>query len=166
MKQGTVLYLGMLLLLVGGFEAIRRWGVTLTPPRHIAGLWRFPLSSATDPCPILELASAGEGELQVEQSGRYLHLIFPDTHHTRLRAYFTDGALQGSGPSTHSCAAGTMVHLDGHLTENRLDLILTRALPTSGASSATLSLNATRTANSTDHAPTPTQSLDHRSNKE
>lgn len=30
MKQGTLLYLGMLLLLGGGFEAIRRVGNTLT----------------------------------------------------------------------------------------------------------------------------------------
>ena len=43
MKQGTLLYLGMLLLLGGGFEAIRRVGTTLTPPRHIAGLWHFTL---------------------------------------------------------------------------------------------------------------------------
>ena len=164
MKQGTLLYLGMLLLLGVGLETIRRWGVTLTPPHHIAGLWRFPVSSSTDPCPILEFESAGEGELQVEQSGRYLHLIFPDTRRTRLGAYFTDGVFQGSVPSTQSCAAGTMVHLDGHLTENRLDLIFTRALQPSEASTATLSFSATRTADSTDRAQTSTQPLDRRNN--
>ena len=104
MKQGTLLYLGMLLLLGGGFEVIRRVGTTLTPPRHIAGLWRFTLSSSADSCPILELGSTGEGELQVEQSGCYLRLNFPDTPHTRLRAYLTDDTLQGSGPSPYSCA--------------------------------------------------------------
>ena len=166
MKQGTLLYLGMLLLLGGGFEAIRRLGTTLTPPRHIAGLWRFTLSFSADPCPILELGSAGEGELQVEQSGRYLHLIFPDAHHTRLRAYFTDDALQGSGPSTHSCAIGTIVYLNGRLTDNRLDLILTRALQPSGAPTATLSLSATRTPDVAAHSPTPIPPLDHGRNKE
>lgn len=166
MKQGTLLYLGMLLLLGGGFEAIRRLGTTLTPPRHIAGPWRLTLPSSADPCPILELGSAGEGELRVEQSGRYLRLIFPDVHHTRLRAYFTDGALQGSGSSTHSCAVGATVYLSGRLTDSCLDLVLTRAQQPLGAPAATLSLSAARTAESEAHPPTTTQSLGQDSSKE
>ena len=154
MRQGTLLYLGMLLLLGGGFEAIRRVGTTLTPPRHIAGLWRFTLSFFPDSCPILELGSAGEGELQVEQSGRYLRLIFPDTHHTRLRAYFTDDTLQGSGPSPHSCARGAMVSLSGRLTDNRW--ISFSPVPCSrlGTPIATLSLSATRTPDGAAHSLT------------
>jgi hypothetical protein len=164
MKQGTLLYLGMLLLLGGGFEAIRRVGTTLTPPRHIAGLWRFTLSSSADPCPILELGPAGEGELQVEQSGRYLRLIFPDTHHTRFRAYLTDDTLQGSGPSPHSCARGAMVSLSGRLTDNRVELILTRALQPPGTPTATFSLSATRTPDGAARSLTPP--LKQGSNKE
>ena len=160
MRQGTLLYLGMLLLLGSGFEAIRRVGTTLMPPHHIAGLWRLTLPSSADSCPILELGSAGEGELQVEQSGRYLRLIFPDVHHTRLRAYFTDGALQGSGSSTHSCAIGTTISLSGRLTDSRLDLVLTRALQPLGTPAATLSLSATRTPEVTAHPPAPPQSPD------
>ena len=144
MRPGTLLYLGMLLLLGSGFEAIRRLGTTLTAPRHIAGPWRFTLPSSADSCPILELRSPGEGEMQVEQSGRYLRLIFPDVHHTRLRAYFTDGAFQGSGPSTHSCAIGTTISLSGRLTDSRLDLVLTRALQPLGTPAATLTLSAAR----------------------
>ena len=166
MKQGTLLYLGMLLLLGGGFEAIRRVGTTLMPPRHIAGPWHLTLPSSADSCPILELGLAGEGELQVEQSGRYLRLIFPDVHHTRLRAYFTDGALQGSGSSTHSCAIGTTISLSGRLTDSRLDLVLTRALQPLGAPAATLSLSAARTPGSEAHPATTTQSLGQGSNKE
>lgn len=164
MKQGTLLYLGMLLLLGGGFEAIRRVGTTLTPPRHIAGLWRFTLSSSADPCPILELGPAGEGELQVEQSGRYLRLIFPDTHHTRLRAYFTDDAFQGNGPSPHSCAMGTMVSVSGRLTDNRLELILTRAPQPPETPIATLSLSAIKTPDGAARSLTPP--LKQGSNKE
>jgi hypothetical protein len=164
MKQGTLLYLGMVLLLGGGFEAIRRVGTTLTPPRHIAGLWRFTLFSSPDPCPILAVEPAGEGELQVEQSGRYLRLIFPDTHHTRLRAYFTDDAFQGSGPSPHSCAKGTMVSVSGRLTDNHLELILTRALQPPGTPTATLSLSATRTPDGAVRSLTPP--LKQGSNKE
>src|SRR5262245_54448055 len=117
MKQGTLLYLGMLLLLGGGFEVIRRLGTTLTPPRHIAGLWRLTPPSSSDPCPILEWGSAGAGELQVEQSGRYLRLIFPDTHHTTFRAYFSDDTFRGNGLSTHPCASDTTVSLSGRLTD-------------------------------------------------
>ena len=100
----------------------------------------------------------------MEQSGRYLRLTFPDMHHTRLRAYFTDGALQGSGPSTYSCAMGATVSLSGRLTDNRLELILTRALQPSGTPAATLSLSATRVPDGAAHPPTPP--LKQGSNKE
>ena len=158
MKQGTLLYLGMLLFLGSGFEVIRRHGNTLTAPHNIAGLWRLTLPSSADPCPILELGSTGEGELQVEQSGRYLRLIFPDTHHTSFSAHFSDGVFQGSGLSLHSCAIDTPVYLRGRQTTNRLDFVLTRALQPLGAPAATLSLSAIRMPDVTDQPPTPTQS--------
>src|SRR5262245_26716593 len=166
MQQGTLLYLGMLLLLGSGFEVIRRLGNTLTAPRNIAGLWRLTLPSSADPCPILELGSAGEGELQVEQSGRYLRLIFPDTHHTRFSAYFSDDVVQGSGLSTHSCASGTTVSLSGRLINSRLDFVLTRVLQPLGAPTATLSLSADRTSDVAVHPSTTTQSPGQGRNKE
>ena len=164
MKPGTLLYLGMLLLLGSGFEVIRRLGTTLTAPRDIAGVWRLTLPSSTDPCPILEVRSPGKGEMQVEQSGRYLRLIFPDDHHTKFRAYFRDGAFQGSGLSSHPCASGTLVSLSGHLTEGRLDVVLTRAQQLPKAPTANLSFSAIRTPDKTLHPPTPTPSPAHGQN--
>src|SRR5262245_25177688 len=158
MKQGTLLYLGMLLILGSGFEVIRRLGTTLTPPRHIAGPWRLALPSSTDSCPLLEVGATTEGELQVEQSGRYLRLIFPDTHHTKFRAYFSDDAFQGSGLSMYPCASGTPVSLSGRLTENRLEFVLTRAQQPRGTPAASLSLSAIRTSDDAPNQPTPPQS--------
>jgi hypothetical protein len=135
----------MLLLLGSGFEVIRRLGTTLTAPPSIAGPWHLtPLSSA-DPCPLLELGSAREGELKVEQSGRYLHLTFPDVEHTRLSAYFHDRMFQGSGASPHACAKGAPLYLSGRLIDSRLELVLTRTPQPPGAPAATLSLSAART---------------------
>lgn len=153
MKQGTLLYLGMLLLLGSGLEAVRRFGATLTPPRHIAGPWRLTLPSSTDPCPILEVRATAEGELQVEQSGRYLRLIFPDAHHTKFRAYFSDGAFQGNGLSVHPCARGTTVSLSGRLTDSRLDVVLTRAVQPLGTPAVPLNLSAIRTPEVVPHPP-------------
>jgi len=165
MKQCTLLYLGMLLLLVSGFEVIRRLGATLTPPRHIAGVWRLTLPSVADPCPILEVGPPGEGEMQVEQSGRYLRLIFPDAHHTRFRAYFRDGAFQGSGLSRHRCASGTPVSLSGHLTDGRLDVVLTRAAQPPGAPAASLSFSAIRPPDKALHPPLSAPPPAHGQNK-
>ena len=164
MKPGTILYLGMLLLLGSGFEVIRRLGTTLTAPRDIAGVWRLTLPSSTDPCPILEVRSPGEGDMQVEQSGRYLRLIFPDEHHTKFRAYFRDGAFQGSGLSSHPCARGTPVSLSGHLADGRLDVVLTRALQPQEAPAASLSFSAIRTPDKTLHPPIPAPSPAHGQN--
>lgn len=166
MKQGTLLYLGMVLLLGSGFEVIRRVGNTLTPPPHMAGVWRLSLPTVTAPCPILEFGSSEEQELQVEQSGRYLHLSFPDTHHTRLRAYFTDETLQGSGPSARACATGTTVDLRGHLSENRLNLTLSRSSQLSETPAPTLSLSATRTRDNAASETIPSVQIDHPRKKE
>jgi hypothetical protein len=144
-KQGTLLYIGMLLLLGSGFEVIRRIGSTLTPPSHIAGAWRLTLPAATAPCPILEMGPPGEGEIRIDQSGRYLHLTFPDVEHTRLSAYFHDRMFQGSGTSPHACAKGAPVYLSGRLIDSRLELVLTRTPQPPGAPAATLSLSAART---------------------
>lgn len=166
MKKSSLLYIGMLLLLGSGFEVIRRLGTTLTAPPSIAGPWRLtPLSSA-DPCPILELESAGEGELKVEQSGRYLHLTFPDVDHTRLSAYFHDRMFQGSGASTPTCARGAPVYLSGRLLESRLELVLTRTDQPSSAAAATLSLSAARPPAVADRPSTATQSPAQGRNKE
>jgi hypothetical protein len=164
MKQSTLLYLGMLLLLGSGFEVISRLGTTLTAPRDIAGVWRLTLPSSTDPCPILQVRSPGEGEMQVEQSGRYLRLIFPDEHHTKFRAYFRDGAFQGSGLSSHPCASRTLVSLSGHLTGGRLDVVLTRAQQPRGTPASSLSLSAIRTSDDAPNQPTPPQSPAHEKN--
>lgn len=102
----------------------------------------------------------------MEQSGRYLRLIFPDAHHTRFRAYFSNEAFQGSGLSTHLCASGTTVSLSGRLIDSRLDFVLTRALQPLGAPAATLSLSAVRTSNVTVHPLTTTQSPGQGRNKE
>jgi len=153
-KQSTFLYLGMLLLLGSGSEVIRRLGTTLTAPRNIAGVWRLTLPSSTDPCPILAVGSTSEGELQVEQSGRYLHLTFPDAHHTRFRAYFSDNAFQGSGLSMHPCARGTTVSLSGQLTDSHLAVVLTRTSQLPGTPAASLNLSAVRTPDLAPHSPT------------
>src|SRR5437867_2312695 len=103
-RRSTLLYIGMLVLLGGGFEGIRRVGNTLTPPRHIAGAWHLTVLSSSSSCPLLEFSEAGDKSLQVEQSGRYLTLTFTDVHHTRLRGRFDGGELHGSGLSTIPCA--------------------------------------------------------------
>ena len=126
MHRSTLLYIGMLVLLGGGLEGIRRVGNTLTPPRHIAGAWRLTVPPASSSCPLLEFGEAGDDSLQVEQSGRYLTLTFPDVHHTRLRARFDGRELYGSGLSTSSCAAGKWVHVTGRLNYDHLELTLTR----------------------------------------
>ena len=124
--RSTLLYIGMLVLLGGGLEGIRRVGNTLTPPRQIAGAWRLTVSPSSSSCPLLEFGEAGDDNLQVEQSGRYLTLTFTDVHHTRLRARFDGRELYGGGLSTSSCAAGKWVHVTGRLNSDHLELILTR----------------------------------------
>ena len=126
MHRSTLLYIGMLVLLGGGLEGIRRVGNTLTPPRHIAGAWRLTVPPASSSCPLLAFGEAGDDSLQVEQSGRYLTLTFTDVHHTRLRARFDGRELYGGGLSTSSCAAGKWVHVTGRLNSDHLELILTR----------------------------------------
>ena len=126
MHRSTLLYIGMLVLLGSGLEGIRRVGNTLTPPRHIAGAWRLTVPPSSSSCPLLEFGEAGDDNLQVEQSGRYLTLTFTDVHHTRLRARFDGRELYGGGLSTSSCAAGKWVHVTGRLNSDHLELILTR----------------------------------------
>src|SRR5439155_8914515 len=113
-------------LLGAGLEEIRPVRNTLTPPRHIAGAWRLTVPPASSSCPLLEFGEAGDDNLQVEQSGRYLTLTFPDVHHTRLRARFDGRELYGSGLSTRSCAADKWVHVAGRLNYDHLELTLTR----------------------------------------
>jgi hypothetical protein len=146
MTRATLLYLGMSVLLGVGFEGIRRLGNTLTPPRHISGLWHFTLPSASTFCPILEFGTTEAGDLRVEQSGRYLTLTFPDVHHTLLRARFDGGMLYGSGPNTASCAVGTEVHLTGRLDDDHLELVLTRVPETVASDPLILALSAVRSA--------------------
>ena len=128
MHRSTLLYIGMLVLLGSGLEGIRRVGNTLTPPRHIAGAWRLTVPPSSSSCPLLEFGEAGDDNLQVEQSGRYLTLTFTDVHHTRLRARFDGRELYGSGLSTSSsCAVGKWVHVTGRLNSDHLELTLTRS---------------------------------------
>jgi hypothetical protein len=128
--RSTLLYIGMFVLLGGGFEGIRRVGNTLTPPRHIAGAWRLTVPSSSSSCPLLEFGEARDESLQVEQSGRYLTLTFPDVHHTRLRARFDGRELYGSGLSTIPCAVGKWVHVTGRLNNGYLEIALTRSQET------------------------------------
>ncbi|MBI3304471.1 MAG: hypothetical protein HYZ72_20605 [Deltaproteobacteria bacterium] len=153
MTRSTLLYLGMLVLLGGGFEGIRRVGNTLTPPRHIAGTWHLTLPAAASPCPLLEFQGAVDASLQIEQSGRYLRLTFADAHHTQLHARFDDGVVRGSGLSTLPCATGTELHLAGRLTDDRLELALTRAQEAPGPAAPALSLIATRASSAEPHIP-------------
>src|SRR5262249_50705595 len=126
-------------------EGIRRVGNTLTPPRHIAGQWHLLVPSSPSPsCPLLEFAEAGQGSLQVEQSGRYLRLTFTDIHSTQLPARFEDGKLRGSGLSVAPCAADTKVRVRGRLVGNHLELSLTRSQKGSMPAASTLVLSATR----------------------
>ena len=128
MHRSTLLYIGMLVLLGSGLEGIRRVGNTLTPPRHIAGAWRLSIPPSASSCPLLEFGEAGDDNLQVEQSGRYLTLTFTDVHHTRLRARFDGRELYGSGLSTSSsCAVGKWVHVTGRLNYDHLEITLTRS---------------------------------------
>jgi hypothetical protein len=166
MKKGTLLYLGMLLLFGSGLEVIRRLGATLTAPHNIAGVWHLTMPSAADPCPILEVGPTVAGELRVEQSGRYLHLIFPDTHHTKFRAYFRDGAFQGSSLSMNPCAGGTPVSLSGRLIDSRLDVVLTRTSQPLRAPVVSLNLSAVRALDVAPGPPTPPQSSAQEKNKE
>jgi hypothetical protein len=153
MTRATALYLGMLVLLVGSFEGIRRLGNTLTPPRHIHGLWHFTFPASSTFCPILEFGTTKAGDVRVEQSGRYLTLTFPDVHQTFLHARFDGGMLSGSGYSTGSCAAGTQVRLTGRLNDDHLELVLTREPGTFGSDPPTLTLSAVRSADIGSPAP-------------
>ena len=146
MTRSTLLYIGTLVLVVVGFEAIRRVGNTLTPPHHIVGRWDFlvPPSSSLS-CPLLEFTDTGKGSLQVEQSGRYLMLTFTDVHSTKVPARFEDGKLRGDGLNSAPCAAGARVRVRGGLVEDHLELSLTRSHKKASApAAATLVLSATR----------------------
>ena len=145
MARSTFLYLGMLVLVVVGFEGIRRVGNTLTPPRHIAGQWDFIIpSSSSLSCPPLEFAEAKTGSLHVDQSGRYLRLTFTDIHSTQLPARFEDGKLHGSGLSAVPCAADARMHVHGRLLGDHLELSLTRSQEASAPAASTLVLSAVR----------------------
>jgi hypothetical protein len=153
MTRATLLYLGMLVLLGVGFEGIRRLGNTLTPPRHIGGLWRLTLPSSSTSCPILEFGAVAEGDLQVEQSGRYLSLTFPDVSRTLLRARFDGGRLHGSGPSTIPCAMGKWLHVYGRVHDSLLEIVLGRSSETPTPSVPALVFIATRPAGFDSHSP-------------
>jgi hypothetical protein len=104
--------------------------------------------------------------MQVEQSGRYLRLIFPDEHHTKFRAYFRDGAFQGSGLGSHPCARGTPVSLSGRLAESHLAVALTRAAQPLGTPATSLTLSASRAPDRALHSPTSPQAPAHGQRKE
>jgi len=142
--RSTLLYLGTLILVVVGFEGIRRVGNTLAPPRHIAGQWDFIVPSSSLSCPALAFAGGEKGSLRMEQSGRYLRLIFSDIHSTQLPARFEDGKLHGSGVSTAPCAADARMHVHGRLVGNHLELSLSRSQKASAPAAPTLVLNAIR----------------------
>lgn len=146
MTRSIFLYLGMFVLVGGGFEGIRRVGNTLIPPRHIAGQWRVTAAPSFSSCPMLQFDETGEKGLWVEQSGRYLILIFSDTHRTRLRSHFDGGALRGSGQSANPCAVGKAALVAGRLKNDRLEITLTRAGETPMPAASALVLVATRTA--------------------
>lgn len=151
LKQFTItwpalLYVGMVLFLAGGLEIIRRVGNTLTAPHHIAGTWYFQAPTAVAaPCPLLLLPDAGEVSLQIEQSGRYLMVTFPDAQRTFLHARFDGTVVQGSGSSLLPCARGAALQLTGHVQEDRLELTLTRHSKAFGLKTSALALSATRT---------------------
>jgi len=147
--RSSLLYLGMLVLVVVGFEVIRRVGNTLTPPRHIAGQWEFALPPSSVSCPLLEFTDPGKGSLEVEQSGRYLLLSFTDIHSTKIPARFEDGKLRGGGLSSAPCATEARVRLRGGLLDDHLELSLTRSHPKESVPAATtLVVRATRPAQS------------------
>ena len=145
MTRSTLLYVGMLVLVVVGFEAIRRVGNTLQPPHHIAGRWDFAVPASPLSCPPLAFPAPGKGSLQVEQSGHYLMLTFTDVHSTKVPARFANGKLRGSGVSPAPCAADARVHVRGGVVDDHLELSLTRShADTSVPAEATLVLSATR----------------------
>src|SRR5262245_10495239 len=146
--RATVLYLMMVLLLVGGLEVIRHIGNTLVAPQDVAGVWRLSVPVPSSSCPILEFKEGEPQSLQVEQSGRYLTLIFSDMHHTRLRAYFDEKTLQGRKVSSAPCAAGQQILASGHLKGNHLQITLTRSQESTASPLAGLVLVATREASS------------------
>jgi len=142
--RSALFYLGMLILVAVGFEGIRRVGNTLTPPRDIAGQWDFIVPSSSFSCPPLAFTAGEKGGLRVEQSGRYLRLIFSDIHSTQLPARLEDGKLHGSGVSTAPCAADARMHVNGHLVGDHLELSLSRARHVSTLNTSTLVLSAVR----------------------
>jgi hypothetical protein len=154
MARSILLYLGMLVLVGGGFEGIRRLGNTLTPPRHIAGAWRITVPSPFPSCPLLEFNGTADAGLQVEQSGRYVTLTFTDVHRTRLRARFDDGELRGSGPSPAPCASGKELYLSGGLKDGHLEIVLTPSQNTSLLAVPALVLVATRVSGADSRPPT------------
>ena len=145
MTRSTLLYIGMLVLVVVGFEVICRVGATLHPPKHIAGRWAFAVPASLPSCPPLVFPATAKGSLQIEQSGRYLVLTFADVHSVKIPARFADGKLRGSGVSPTPCAADARVRLRGGVVDDRLELSLTRPhTDTSAPGGATLVLSATR----------------------
>lgn len=151
--RSIVLYVGMLVLLVGGFEVIRRVGNTLTPPRNIAGQWRIATPLSSSPCRILEFRGGSDAGLQVEQSGRYVTLTFTDVHRTRLRARFEDGELHGTGISAAACAMGQEMRVAGRLKNDHLEMTLTRSEEKSDSPTSPLVLTATRVSDADSRPP-------------
>jgi hypothetical protein len=126
-RRALVLYVAVVLLSIGGFEVIRHVGNTLVAPHHVAGAWRLSVPVSSSSCPLLEFKEGEPQSLQVEQSGRYLTLIFSDVHRTHLRVRFDEGTLRGHDGSSLPCAEGKQIHARGHLTGDHLEITLTRS---------------------------------------
>lgn len=127
LARSIFLYVGMLVLVVGGFEVIRRIGTTLVPPRQIAGQWHIATLFSSSSCLLLEFPEMSNAGVEVEQSGRYVTLIFSDIHKTRLRTRFEAGQFYGNGNSGAPCAKDQEVRVAGHLKDDRLEITLTRS---------------------------------------
>jgi hypothetical protein len=136
----------MILFTIVGFEGIRHVGNTLRPPQHIAGTWRLTPPMNSSSCRPLEFQETGEALLQIEQSGRYLHLAFTDTRQTKMPVRFDGNTLRGNEVSVPGCAPYTQWRLAGRLIDNQLELTFSPIQHVSVATNLAFSLVATRSA--------------------
>ena len=85
MNRATLVYLGMLLVLIAGLWAILRVGSRIEPPHDLDGSWSArPIDASPDADPV---------RMEIIQSGRFLtlHLVDMPTLNLRLKSQERDG---------------------------------------------------------------------------
>jgi hypothetical protein len=89
-RRATVVYIGMIALLIAGLWTILRVGRTLHPPHDLSGPWLIrPVEASPDSEPLA---------MQATQSGRFLTVEFPEM--APVKVTLKDQEIDSSGRVT------------------------------------------------------------------